>query len=114
MSAINARYVAELPSIEAWLDWAYDHEPCTDARPRGPCLTALLQNLYVVTDALHWVPGWLAILVLAAVVVALGQRATRELRGARRELPDPNLESVPPCPENVARMYDNIWTNLKR
>jgi spermidine/putrescine transport system substrate-binding protein len=26
----------------------------------------------------------------------------------------PNLESVPPCPENVARMYDKIWTNLKR
>ena len=35
MGVAIARYAAELPSIEAWLDWAYDHEPCTDARPRG-------------------------------------------------------------------------------
>jgi tetratricopeptide (TPR) repeat protein len=53
MGAIIARYAAELPSIEAWLDWAYDHEPCLDARSRGPRLTALLENLYVVTNALH-------------------------------------------------------------
>jgi spermidine/putrescine transport system substrate-binding protein len=26
----------------------------------------------------------------------------------------PNLEFVPTCPENVARLYDKIWTNLKR
>lgn len=26
----------------------------------------------------------------------------------------PNLEFVPTCPENVARLYDKVWTNLKR
>jgi len=26
MGIIIARYAAELPSIEAWLDWAYEHE----------------------------------------------------------------------------------------
>jgi spermidine/putrescine transport system substrate-binding protein len=26
----------------------------------------------------------------------------------------PGLEFVPTCPENVARLYDKIWTNLKR
>jgi len=53
MGAVIARYAAELPSIETWLDWAYNHELGPAARPRGPRLTALLENLYVVTNALH-------------------------------------------------------------
>jgi len=53
MGALITRYAAELPSIEAWLDWAYDHEPCASDQTRGPQLTALLENLYVVTGTLR-------------------------------------------------------------
>ncbi|GIK75747.1 MAG: hypothetical protein BroJett021_47350 [Chloroflexota bacterium] len=53
MAAVISRYSHELPSIEAWLDWAYTHEPCTGERLRAPRLTALLENLYVVTDRLR-------------------------------------------------------------
>ncbi|HMZ17489.1 MAG TPA: tetratricopeptide repeat protein, partial [Blastocatellia bacterium] len=53
MAAFIARFDAELSSIESWLDWAYDHEPVTANRVRAPRLTALLQNLYVVTGELH-------------------------------------------------------------
>ena len=52
MGALIARYAAELPSIEAWLDWGYAGESCRDAVSRSARLTALLQNLYVVTDLL--------------------------------------------------------------
>ncbi len=48
-----SRFAAELPSIESWLDWAYDHEPATENRVRAPRLTAWLQNLYVVTNTLY-------------------------------------------------------------
>lgn len=53
MGAFIARFNAELPSVESWLDWAYDHELCKSNRARAPRLTALLQNLYVVTGELH-------------------------------------------------------------
>ncbi len=53
MGARIARYQAELPSIESWLDWAYAHEACDGGRSRGPRLTALLENLYVVTSTLR-------------------------------------------------------------
>ncbi len=53
MPLARARYEQELPSIEAWLDWAYDHEPCREGRPaRAAHLTALLQNIYTLTGAL--------------------------------------------------------------
>jgi len=59
-------------------------------------LTARLDHYgHVVTDALHWVPGWLAGVVLVAVVVALGRRAIREVRGPRSEIADTDLDSVP-------------------
>ncbi|MDQ3248630.1 MAG: ATP-binding protein, partial [Chloroflexota bacterium] len=45
MGALIVRYTAELPSIEAWLDWAYAHEAGGDGRSRSARLTALLQNL---------------------------------------------------------------------
>jgi hypothetical protein len=53
IGSIIARYAAELQSIEAWLDWGYDYEPYADTRPRAALLTALLKNLYVVTNVLH-------------------------------------------------------------
>ena len=53
MGEFITRFNAELPSIESWLDWAYDHEPCQSNRARAPRLTALLQNLYVVTGELR-------------------------------------------------------------
>ncbi len=53
MGAFIARFNAELPSIESWLDWAYDHETAKNDRARAPRLTASLQNLYVVSNVLH-------------------------------------------------------------
>ncbi|HKQ78331.1 MAG TPA: CHAT domain-containing protein [Blastocatellia bacterium] len=53
MGAFIARFNAELPSIESWLDWAYDRETAKDNRVRAPRLTALLKNLYVVTGELR-------------------------------------------------------------
>ncbi|MGH9754741.1 MAG: tetratricopeptide repeat protein [Blastocatellia bacterium] len=53
MGAFIDRFNAELPSIESWLDWAYDHETAKNNRARAPRLTALLQNLYVVSSVLH-------------------------------------------------------------
>ncbi len=49
----RARYEQELPSIEAWLDWAYEYEPCREGRARAAHLTALLGNLYTVMGVLH-------------------------------------------------------------
>jgi tetratricopeptide (TPR) repeat protein len=51
--AYIARYDAERPSIEAWLDWGYANEQCGDGLSRSARLTAGLQNLYVVTNVLH-------------------------------------------------------------
>jgi tetratricopeptide (TPR) repeat protein len=51
--AYVARYDAERPSIEAWLDWGYANEQCGDELSRSARLTAGLQNLYVVTNVLH-------------------------------------------------------------
>ena len=48
----RARYAQELPSIEAWLDWALEHEPCREGRLRAPHLAALLENIYTMTDRL--------------------------------------------------------------
>lgn len=53
MAAFIARFNAELPSIESWLDWAYDHEPCKSSRARAPRLTALLRNIYEMKDVLR-------------------------------------------------------------
>jgi tetratricopeptide (TPR) repeat protein len=50
--AFIARYAAERPSIEAWLDWGYAHESGTDNRSRAARLTAQLDNLYIITDTL--------------------------------------------------------------
>ena len=52
MPAAIARYVQELPSIEAWLDWGLEHEPGREGRLRAPSLAALLENIYTVTDRL--------------------------------------------------------------
>ncbi len=48
----RARYAQELPSIEAWLDWALEHEPGREGRLRAPHLAVLLENIYTVTDRL--------------------------------------------------------------
>jgi tetratricopeptide (TPR) repeat protein len=40
------RYEAELPSIEAWLDWGYEFESGLSAGSRAARLTAELTNLY--------------------------------------------------------------------
>jgi tetratricopeptide (TPR) repeat protein len=53
MGACIARYEAERPSIEAWLDWGYANEQCSDGLSRSARLTVGMQNLYVVTDVLH-------------------------------------------------------------
>jgi tetratricopeptide (TPR) repeat protein len=53
MGLVIARYALELPSIEAWLDWAYEHEPCQGGRSRGARLTGLLLNIYGVTGLLR-------------------------------------------------------------
>jgi tetratricopeptide (TPR) repeat protein len=53
MGALITRFGTELPSIEAWLDWGYTHEPVTPLGSRSARLTALLQNLYVVTSQLR-------------------------------------------------------------
>lgn len=46
-------------------------------------VTARLQHYgQVVTDALSWIPGWAAILVLGAVVAVLGRRALRQVRSS--------------------------------
>jgi tetratricopeptide (TPR) repeat protein len=97
MAAVIARYDHELASIEAWLDWAYPHEPCAGDRLRGPRLTALLENLYMVTDRLRASRGRLQAALAAAqrcrdrlgeanVHQALGDLALREddLGEARR------------------------------
>lgn len=57
MGQVIARYALELPSIEAWLDWAYQHEPCRAGRSRGAQLTGLLRNLYDVTGLLREQPA---------------------------------------------------------
>jgi tetratricopeptide (TPR) repeat protein len=53
MGAYVARYDAERPSIEAWLDWGYANEQCGDGLSRSARLTAGLENLYIVTNVLH-------------------------------------------------------------
>jgi hypothetical protein len=53
MGALIVRYTVELPSIESWLDWGYDHEAPTTAGSRSARLTARLQNLYGVTGQLR-------------------------------------------------------------
>ncbi|MGH9936489.1 MAG: tetratricopeptide repeat protein, partial [Blastocatellia bacterium] len=53
MGAFILRFNAELPSIESWLDWAYDHEMGKANRARSPRLTAALRNIYEMTDALR-------------------------------------------------------------
>ncbi|MCE7980231.1 MAG: NACHT domain-containing protein, partial [Caldilinea sp. CFX5] len=53
MGALVNRYETELPSVEVWLAWAYDQEPCAGDHTRAPQLTALLKNLYVVTSTLR-------------------------------------------------------------
>ncbi|MCL6509735.1 MAG: tetratricopeptide repeat protein [Anaerolineae bacterium] len=53
MGAFIARYDAERPSIEAWLDWGYAGEKCSGGLARSARLTAQLENLYVVTNVLH-------------------------------------------------------------
>jgi tetratricopeptide (TPR) repeat protein len=53
VGAVIARYALELPSIETWLDWAYQHEPCSAGRSRSARLTYLLRNIYAVTGLLR-------------------------------------------------------------
>lgn len=97
MGSVIARYNQELPSIEAWLDWAYRDEPCDEPRARAPRLTALLENIYVVTGSLrHKQERFEAALASARrcqdqtgeanVLQALGDLALREddLKGARQ------------------------------
>jgi tetratricopeptide (TPR) repeat protein len=97
MAAVIDRYSQELASIEAWLDWAYAAEPCRGERLRGPRLTALLENIYMVTDRLRASRARLAAALTAAlrcrdrggeanVQKALGDLALREddLGEARR------------------------------
>ncbi|MBE2240266.1 MAG: NACHT domain-containing protein [Caldilineaceae bacterium] len=89
MAAVIDRYRHELASIEAWLDWAYAAEPCQGERLRGPRLTALLENIYMVTDRLRASRARLAAALAAArrcrdrlgeanVQKALGDLALRE------------------------------------
>lgn len=52
-TGIASRFKAELPSIEAWLDWAYDNEPTHSGLSRASRLTALLRNIYELTTALR-------------------------------------------------------------
>lgn len=45
-------------------------------------LAARIQHYgQVVTDALSWIPGWVAILALGAVIALLGRRALRQITG---------------------------------
>jgi tetratricopeptide (TPR) repeat protein len=53
MGLLIRRFAAELPSIEAWLDWGYQGEAVLDKRASCARLTAQLQNLYVVTNELR-------------------------------------------------------------
>jgi hypothetical protein len=48
-----ARFNAELPSIESWLDWAYERETAKNNRARAPRLTASLQDIYAFSNVLH-------------------------------------------------------------
>ena len=54
MGAFIARYQAELPSFETWLDWGYAHEPCANHKSRAARLTGLLENIYVITNVFQW------------------------------------------------------------
>jgi len=97
LGGVIGRYALELPSIEAWLDWAYEAEPCNANRSRAARLTALLENLYVVTGLLRFQADRLAAAFASArrcadkggeanVLQALGDLALREadLAAARR------------------------------
>ncbi|MCP4209898.1 MAG: CHAT domain-containing protein, partial [Halieaceae bacterium] len=53
MGAVIDRYTLELPSMEAWLDWALSGEPCEQGRARAPRLAAQLKNLYTVSGLLR-------------------------------------------------------------
>jgi cytochrome c-type biogenesis protein len=59
----------------------------TDAMPSGTGwqadVSSTLQHYgHVLTDALDWIPGWSAALIVAAAVVLLARRALAELLGA--------------------------------
>lgn len=46
----------------------------------------------VITDALSWLPGWAAVLALAAIVVLLGRRALRQVDRPRESAEAPQTE----------------------
>lgn len=76
----------------------------------GARVTAWLQHLgSVITDALSWIPGWIAVLALAAALAILGRLALRQVRRASLSEPD-RLESgeQPRALDEYPRMEEEI------
>lgn len=70
-------------------------------------LAARLQHYgQVATDALSWIPGWVAVLALGAVVALLGRRALRQIaRGTGSPIEEPDVEP-PDLEEEVLERKD--------
>lgn len=77
-------------AITAWIGL---HPDSMGTKGWQASFTARLQHYgHVVTDALHWLPGWLAILALVFVAIALARRARREVQPPHAARPDPTVE----------------------
>src|SRR5712691_10958914 len=77
-------------AITAWIGL---HPDAMGNKGWQATLTAHLQHYgHVVTDAVRWLPGWIAILAIVIVAVALVRRATRELQPPQPTSPKPTTE----------------------
>lgn len=122
MGAFITRFNSELPSIESWLDWAYDRETAKNNRARAPRLTSSLQNLYIVSSILHRKRARLDRALACAlrcadkegeagVLKAMGdlQMRVADLAGARASYE----QALPIYREIEARLGEaNVWSSL--
>jgi cytochrome c-type biogenesis protein len=77
-------------AITAWIGM---HPDSMGTKGWQASFTAHLQHYgHDVTEALRWLPGWLAIVALVLVVIALARRAFREVQPSRDSDADPTSE----------------------
>jgi hypothetical protein len=73
--------------------WIAVHPDAMGTKGWQGALTARIEHYgHAATDALRWLPGWLAIVMLAVVVFALARRAMHELHTPRPASADPISE----------------------
>src|SRR5262249_5410869 len=85
IGSFMVRYEAELPSIEAWLDWAYEHESGQTSGSRAAQLTAELTNIYRLKSTIYEKLGRLD-RALACALRGADERGEADVRWALGDL----------------------------